>query len=221
LGPYRFRQEQVEQEDQIGMVTGLAWTPVGGELLFIETLLMPGRGKLTVTGKLGDVMQESAQAAMSYVRSRAAHLMIDEKFHRKYDIHIHIPEGAIPKDGPSAGITMATALASLLSATPVRADVAMTGEVTLRGRVLPIGGLKEKVLAAYRFGMKTVLLPKDNEKDLSEIPDDISRQLTFKLVSSMDEVLEIALEGPVSAVELRSEATEEIAAPSEDGPVTH
>jgi ATP-dependent Lon protease len=218
------RYHPAREEDrvaEVGVAFGLAWTVVGGEILTIEATLMRGRGRLTVTGQLGEVMQESAHAAMSYVRSRAEALGIDPMFHRKYDIHIHIPEGAIPKDGPSAGITLATALASLLSGTPVRADVAMTGEVTLRGRVLPIGGLKEKVLAAYRFGMKTVVLPKENEKDLSEIPDDISRQLSFKLVSSMDEVLEIALEGPVSAVELRSEATEEIAAPTEDGPLTH
>jgi ATP-dependent Lon protease len=218
------RYHPVREEDrvaEVGVAFGLAWTEVGGEILTIEATLMRGRGRLTVTGQLGEVMQESAHAAMSYVRSRAEALHIDPMFHRKYDIHIHIPEGAIPKDGPSAGITLATALASLLSGTPVRADVAMTGEVTLRGRVLPIGGLKEKVLAAYRFGMKTVVLPKENEKDLSEIPDDISRQLSFKLVASMDEVLEIALEGPVSAVDLRSESTEEIAAPTEDGPVTH
>ena len=222
LGVPRYHPAREEDRvSEVGVAFGLAWTEVGGEILTIEATLMRGRGRLTVTGQLGEVMQESAHAAMSYVRSRAEALNIDPMFHRKYDIHIHIPEGAIPKDGPSAGITLATALASLLSATPVRADVAMTGEVTLRGRVLPIGGLKEKVLAAYRFGMKTVVLPKDNEKDLSEIPDDISRQLSFRLVSNMDEVLEIALEGPVSAVELRSEATEEIAAPNEDGPVTH
>jgi ATP-dependent Lon protease len=222
LGVPRYHPPREEERSpEVGVAFGLAWTEVGGEILTIEATLMRGRGHLTVTGQLGEVMQESAQAAMSYVRSRAEALRIDPLFHRKYDIHIHIPEGAIPKDGPSAGITLATALASLLSGTPVRANVAMTGEVTLRGRVLPIGGLKEKVLAAYRFGMKTVILPKDNEKDLSEIPDDISRQLTFKLVSNMDEVLEIALEGPVSAVELRSEATEAIEAPREDGSVTH
>jgi ATP-dependent Lon protease len=193
LGPYRFRQEQVEQEDQIGMVTGLAWTPVGGELLFIETLLMPGRGKLTVTGKLGDVMQESAQAAMSYVRSRAAHLMIDEQFHRKYDIHIHIPEGAIPKDGPSAGISMCTSLVSALTKRPVHRDLAMTGEITLRGRVLPIGGLKEKLIAAHRGGVKRVIIPKENEKDLKDVPKSISSQMDITFVEHMDEVLSHAL----------------------------
>ncbi len=193
LGPYRFRQEEVEQEDQIGMVTGLAWTPVGGELLFIETLLMPGRGKLTVTGKLGDVMQESAQAAMSYVRSRAAHLMIDEQFHRKYDIHIHIPEGAIPKDGPSAGISMCTSLVSALTKRPVHRDLAMTGEITLRGRVLPIGGLKEKLIAAHRGGVKRVIIPKENEKDLKDVPKSISSQMEITFVEHMDEVLSHAL----------------------------
>jgi ATP-dependent Lon protease len=193
LGPYRFRQEEVEQEDQIGMVTGLAWTPVGGELLFIETLLMPGRGKLTVTGKLGDVMQESAQAAMSYVRSRAAHLMIDEQFHRKYDIHIHIPEGAIPKDGPSAGISMCTSLVSALTKRPVYRDLAMTGEITLRGRVLPIGGLKEKLIAAHRGGVKRVIIPKENEKDLKDVPKSISGQMDITFVEHMDEVLSHAL----------------------------
>ena len=193
LGPYRFRQEQVEQEDQIGMVTGLAWTPVGGELLFIETLLMPGRGKLTVTGKLGDVMQESAQAAMSYVRSRAAHLMIDEQFHRKYDIHIHIPEGAIPKDGPSAGISMCTSLVSALTKRPVYRDLAMTGEITLRGRVLPIGGLKEKLIAAHRGGVKRVIIPKENEKDLKDVPKSISSQMDITFVDHMDEALSHAL----------------------------
>jgi ATP-dependent Lon protease len=193
LGPYRFRQEQVEQEDQVGMVTGLAWTPVGGELLFIETLLMPGRGQLTVTGKLGDVMQESARAALSYVRSRAEHLLIDDKFHRKYDIHIHIPEGAIPKDGPSAGISMCTSLVSALTRHPVRRDLAMTGEITLRGRVLPIGGLKEKLIAAHRGGVKKVIVPKENEKDLKDVPKSITSQMEITFVEHMDEVLSHAL----------------------------
>jgi ATP-dependent Lon protease len=193
LGVYRFRQEEVDAQDQVGMVTGLAWTPVGGELLFIETLLMPGRGQLTVTGKLGDVMQESARAALSYVRSRADHLMIDEKFHRKYDIHIHIPEGAIPKDGPSAGISMCTSLVSALTRRPVHRDMAMTGEITLRGRVLPIGGLKEKLIAAHRGGVKRVVVPKENEKDLKDIPKSITSQMDIRFVEHMDEVLGHAL----------------------------
>jgi ATP-dependent Lon protease len=193
LGPYRFRQEQVEEKDTVGMVTGLAWTQVGGELLFIETLIMPGKGKLTVTGKLGDVMQESAQAAVSYVRSRAHNLTIDEKFYRKYDIHIHIPEGAIPKDGPSAGISMCTSLVSALAKLPVHRDIAMTGEITLRGRVLPIGGLKEKIIAAHRGGIKKVLIPKENEKDLRDVPKSISKQLKIIPVEHMDEVLSHAM----------------------------
>jgi ATP-dependent Lon protease len=193
LGPYRFRQEQVEETDQIGMVTGLAWTQVGGELLFIETLLMPGKGKLTVTGKLGDVMQESAQAAVSYVRSRAQNLVIDEKFYRKYDIHIHIPEGAIPKDGPSAGISMCTSLVSALAKKPVHRDIAMTGEITLRGRVLPVGGLKEKIIAAHRGGIKKILIPKENQKDLKDVPKSISKQVEIITVEHMDEVLTHAL----------------------------
>jgi ATP-dependent Lon protease len=193
LGPYRFRLEEVEETDQIGMVTGLAWTQVGGELLFIETLLMPGRGQLKVTGKLGDVMQESAHAALSYVRSRAEHLMIDDKFYRKYDIHIHIPEGAIPKDGPSAGISMCTSLVSALTRRPVHRDVAMTGEITLRGRVLPIGGLKEKLIAAQRGGVKRVIIPRENEKDLKDVPKSITSLVEIVFVDHMDEVLSHAL----------------------------
>ena len=193
LGPYRFRQEQVEEKDQVGMVTGLAWTQVGGELLFIETLIMPGKGKLTVTGKLGEVMQESAQAALSYVRSRGANLMIDDKFYKTYDIHIHIPEGAIPKDGPSAGISMCTSLVSAITKRAVYRDIAMTGEITLRGRVLPIGGLKEKIIAAHRGGIKKILIPKENEKDLRDVPISISKQLEIIPVEHMDEVLSYAL----------------------------
>jgi len=193
LGPYRFRQEQVEEKDQIGMVTGLAWTQVGGELLFIETLIMPGKGKLTVTGKLGEVMQESAQAALSYVRSRSTNLMIDDKFYKTYDIHIHIPEGAIPKDGPSAGISMCTSLVSAITKRAVYRDIAMTGEITLRGRVLPIGGLKEKIIAAHRGGIKKILIPKENEKDLRDVPNSISKQLEIIPVEHMDEVLSYAL----------------------------
>ncbi len=193
LGPYRFREGQIEETDQIGIVTGLAWTQVGGELLLVETLIMPGKGKLTVTGKLGDVMKESAQAAVSYVRSRSDSLMIDNKFYRKYDMHIHIPEGAIPKDGPSAGISMCTSIVSALTRRPVYRDLAMTGEITLRGRILPIGGLKEKFLAAYSGGIKKVIIPKENEKDLKDIPKSISKHIEVFPVEHMDEVLTLAL----------------------------
>ena len=193
LGPQRFRKSQIEEEDQVGMVTGLAWTQVGGELLVVETITMPGKGDLKITGKLGDVMKESAQAAVSYVRSRAKRLMIDEDFHKNLDLHIHIPEGAIPKDGPSAGISMCTAIVSALTKRAVYRDLAMTGEITLRGRVLPIGGLKEKILAAHRGGIKKVLIPKENEKDLKDIPADVQRQLKIEIVEHMDEVLTHAL----------------------------
>jgi ATP-dependent Lon protease len=197
LGAAKFRYGMAEERDQIGAVTGLAWTEVGGDTLVIEVTVMPGNGKLTLTGKLGDVMKESAQAAFSYTRSKADELKIQPDFHEKFDIHIHIPEGAIPKDGPSAGITMATALISALTNIPVSKQVAMTGEITLRGRVLPIGGLKEKTLAAHRAGIRTVLLPKDNEKDIDDIPESVRKELTFIPVSHMDEVLKHALVNPV------------------------
>lgn len=193
LGPAKFRYGLAETENQIGAVTGLAWTEVGGDTLVIEVTIMPGSGKLTLTGKLGDVMKESAQAAFSYTRSRAIELGLDPSFHEKNDIHIHIPEGAIPKDGPSAGITIATALISALTNRYVSKEVAMTGEITLRGRVLPIGGLKEKSLAAHRAGIRKVLLPKDNERDLRDIPDSVRNDMQFIPVSHMDEVLRHAL----------------------------
>jgi ATP-dependent Lon protease len=193
LGPSKFRYGLAEQEDQVGAVTGLAWTEVGGDTLVIEVTVMPGNGKLTLTGQLGDVMKESAQAAFSYTRSRAKELHIDSDFHEKSDIHIHIPEGAIPKDGPSAGITIATALISALTGRYVSKEVAMTGEITLRGRVLPIGGLKEKSLAAHRAGIKKILIPKDNERDLRDIPESVRDDLEFIPVGSMDEVLQHAL----------------------------
>lgn len=193
LGIPKFRYGIAELEDQIGTVTGLAWTEVGGDMLNIEVTVVPGTGKLTLTGQLGDVMKESAQAAFSYTRSKAEALHIDSNFHEKNDIHIHVPEGAIPKDGPSAGITIATALISALTNRYVSKDVAMTGEITLRGRVLPIGGLKEKSLAAHRAGIKKILVPKDNERDLRDIPDSVKNDITIVLVSHMDQVLEHAL----------------------------
>lgn len=193
LGPIKIRYDRIEDVDQVGAVTGLAWTEVGGDTLVIEVSVAPGRGKLTLTGKLGDVMKESAQAALSYIRSNAQSLQIEPYFYEKVDIHIHIPEGATPKDGPSAGITMVTALVSALSGRKVYRDVAMTGEVTLRGRVLPIGGLKEKAIAAQRAGAKTVILPADNEKDLVDVPDSIREEVTFIPVRQLSEVLEHAL----------------------------
>jgi ATP-dependent Lon protease len=197
LGVIKFRELWAEKKNEIGLTTGLAWTEVGGQVLTTEAGLMHGKGRLTLTGKLGDVMQESAQAAMSYVRARTSAFGLPHDFYRHLDIHIHVPEGAIPKDGPSAGITICTAIVSALTHIPVRCDVAMTGEITLRGKVLPIGGVKEKVLAAHRLGIRTVLLPKDNEKDLGDIPADIQSTLVIQFVETMDEVLGLALERPL------------------------
>lgn len=215
LGIPRYPAEEAEKAPEIGAVNGLAWTSTGGELMIIEALRMPGQGRLTVTGQLGDVMRESVDAAMSYVRSRAAQLNIDEKDFRESDIHVHLPAGAIPKDGPSAGITLTLAIASVLSRRPVRRDVAMTGEVTLRGKVLEIGGLKEKILAAYRAGLREVILPKSNEKDLRDIPDEVKAHMAFRFVERMDEVFKLALLPPVSETFAdRQEAPETMATPA-------
>jgi ATP-dependent Lon protease len=193
LGPPRYKPDEGHKEPLVGVANGLAWTEVGGVLLTIEVITMPGKGNLNLTGQMGDVMQESARAALSYARSNAEALGIPVDFRDKLDLHIHIPKGAIPKDGPSAGISMALAIISALSQRPIRSDVALTGEITLRGRVLPIGGLKEKVLAAHRIGIRTILLPEDNEADLADIPADIRKRLTFKFVKTMDEVIAEAL----------------------------
>ncbi len=197
LGIIKFRDLGAEKRNEIGLATGLAWTEVGGQVMGTEVSLMEGKGRLTLTGKLGDVMQESAQAAMSYVRSRSAQLGLPRDFYRHLDIHVHVPEGAIPKDGPSAGITIATAIASALTKVPVRCDVAMTGEITLRGKVLPIGGVKEKLMAAHRMGIYTVVLPRDNEKDLADVPPEIQAVMTVKFAETMDDVLGVAFEWPL------------------------
>ena len=189
----KYHAARQEKKPLVGVVTGLAWTEVGGDVLRTEVNILRGKGKLILTGQLGDVMQESAQAALSYVRSRADALHLAENFYETDDIHIHLPEGAIPKDGPSAGITMATAMISALTGRKVRSDVAMTGEITLRGNVLPIGGLKEKTLAAYREGVHTIVLPQENERDIEDIPDAVRASLEFVPVAHMDEVLKVAL----------------------------
>jgi ATP-dependent Lon protease len=192
LGVPKFRHGETEEKNQIGLTTGLAWTEVGGELLAIEASIMEGTGRMVMTGKLGDVMQESVQAALTYIRARAEKFGLPKNFYKKIDIHVHVPEGAIPKDGPSAGIAMATSIASALMKKKVRADLAMTGEITLRGRVLPIGGLKEKILAAHRGNIKMVIIPKDNEKDLAEVPHNVQNALKIVFVDHIDEVLDIA-----------------------------
>jgi ATP-dependent Lon protease len=224
LGRPRFRPRRKNETSEVGVATGLAWTEVGGELLETEIGLMKGKGKLTLTGKLGEVMQESARAAVSYTRSRAYLLGVDPDFNEGLDVHIHVPEGAIPKDGPSAGITMATALVSALTKIPVRKDLAMTGEVTLRGKVLPVGGIKDKLLAAFRAGITEIILPRENEKDLEEVPADVRGAMEVRLVDSMDEVLRLALDGyvpplPEAGPSFTPAATEP--ASGEAGPIAH
>jgi ATP-dependent Lon protease len=215
LGVHKFNFGRAEEHNQVGQVTGLAWTQVGGDILTIESAVVPGKGRQVLTGSLGDVMKESIQAALTVVRNRASSLGVASDFHEKRDIHIHVPEGATPKDGPSAGIGMCTALVSALTGIPVKADVAMTGEITLRGQVLPIGGLKEKLLAAHRGGIKTVLIPEENRRDLKEIPDNIKADLSIIPVKWIDEVLSVALvEQPKPLTEsevkeLASETTKE------------
>ncbi len=221
LGPAKFRETDLDKQNEIGATTGLAWTEMGGSILTTEATMMEGRGKLTTTGKLGDVMQESAQAAMSYVRSRAQYLGLPKDFYRHLDIHVHVPEGAIPKDGPSAGITIATSICSALTGIPVRHDLAMTGEITVRGRVLPIGGLKEKMLAAHRQGIYEIVLPRENERDLVDIPENVRKEMKMHFVFSMDEVLKIALEREIVALPLAPTATAADLAGRPDDNLTH
>jgi len=215
-GIRKFRFGETEADDLVGVVTGLAWTEVGGELLTVEALLVPGKGKITITGKLGDVMQESVQAANAYVRSRAAEFGIEPPLFERRDIHIHVPEGAVPKDGPSAGVAMITSMVSVLTQNPIRKDVAMTGEITLRGRVLPIGGLKEKLLAALRGGVKTVIIPKDNEKDLADIPDNVKNGMEIIPAATVDEVLEHAMSRPLVPIEWDESAHESASVSAKD-----
>jgi ATP-dependent Lon protease len=222
LGPQKFREQQTDKKNEVGATVGLAWTEVGGSILTTEAAIMEGRGRLTTTGKLGDVMQESAQAAMSYIRSRSHVMGLPRDFYRHIDIHLHVPEGAIPKDGPSAGITIATSICSALTSIPVRANLAMTGEITVRGRVLPIGGLKEKILAAHRQGIREVVLPADNEKDLPDIPENVRGEMKLHFVNSMDEVLKLALEREIEMAPITAMLTAaEIVARSREDKVTH
>jgi ATP-dependent Lon protease len=220
LGVPKFRDSEVHEKNEVGLVTGLAWTEVGGSILQTEVAIVEGKGRPLLTGKLGDVMQESAQAAMTYVRSRAQRLGLAKDFYRSIDIHVHVPEGAIPKDGPSAGITIATAIASALTRIPVRRDIAMTGEITLRGKVLPIGGLKEKLLAAHRAGIFEVLLPKDNRKDVADLPENLRTAMKLHFVDTMDEVLKLALERPLPETE-EHEAIVPITSPTAEPPAAH
>jgi ATP-dependent Lon protease len=210
LGPPKILREEEMEQNEVGVVTGLAWTPVGGEVLFVEASIMKGKGGLTLTGQLGDVMKESVQAALSYIRARASELQLPEDFYSTMDIHVHVPAGAIPKDGPSAGVTMATALVSALTRIPVRKNVAMTGEITLRGKVLPIGGLKEKILAAARLGVNTVVIPVQNLKDLEDVPKTILKKLKIVTASNIDDVLAVALESypPPAAPKAKPPKTE-------------
>src|SRR5437870_8737740 len=217
LGKPKFRSQQIHDKSEVGLATGLAWTEVGGEILSTEVALSRGKGNLTLTGKLGDVMQESARAALSYVRSRAELFGLDPDFHATVDIHIHVPEGAIPKDGPSAGITMATALLSSVTKIPVHRDIAMTGEITLRGKVLPVGGVKDKILAAARAGLTRIILPADNERDLEEIPSDVREKMEFHLVESMDEVVAVALDGTIVPLKAKLPDEKMVSEP----PMTH
>jgi ATP-dependent Lon protease len=221
----RFRFGEAETEDMVGITTGLAWTEVGGELLTIEAVTLPGKGRVTATGKLGDVMKDSVQAAESYVKSRSYAFGIKPTIFEKKDIHVHVPEGATPKDGPSAGVAMVTSIVSVLTGIPVKRDIAMTGEITLRGRVLPIGGLKEKLLAALRGGLKTVLIPKENEKDLAEIPDNVKRGLKIIPVGTVDELLGNALASPLTPMAWSEEGEAEPVIPAtgeeRSGLVTH
>ena len=193
LGPYKYSSQIIEEKDAVGISTGLAWTQAGGDILFIEVATMPGKGHLTLTGHLGDVMKESCQAALSYVRSRWSVFDLNKDFFNRIDIHVHVPEGAVPKDGPSAGIAITTAMVSALTKIPVKKDIGLTGEITLRGRVLEIGGVKEKVIAAHRANIKTIIMPKDNKKDLEDIPKYVLKDLEFVFVKHMDEVLKAAL----------------------------
>jgi ATP-dependent Lon protease len=215
LGTIRFRKQDIARKSEIGLVNGLAWTEVGGDVLQVEATLVNGKGDITLTGKLGEVMQESAKAALTCIRTRAEELGIDPADFREKDLHIHVPEGAIPKDGPSAGITIATAIVSAMTRKPARHDVAMTGEITLRGKVLPIGGVKEKLLAAHRFGLKTLVLSKENEKDLADVPEEVRDDLTIHIVDTIDEVLKFALEGDSAQDNLE---TPQIWGPDATGP---